>query len=174
MLVVRCNVYRCVYIYIWTLDWLSRADRINYDNIFKSRLLRFVRPLENSVFTCHNPIGIKYVTRLMLGFSKLRYHKLKKTFLVDADPLCSCSTAIGCKFLGLNCYQMAQVEQKCKLDFLGQICSKRVFRVYKRKSEFYHQIQYIGFSLSTNFWLTQTLMNFWTRPSQKTSFWSKK
>ena len=25
-------------------------------NIFKSRLLGFVRPLENSVFTCHNPI----------------------------------------------------------------------------------------------------------------------
>ena len=27
-------------------------------NIFKSRLLRFVWPLENSVFTCHNSIGI--------------------------------------------------------------------------------------------------------------------
>ena len=120
-------------------------------NVFKGRLLQFVRPLENNVFTCHNPIGIKYVTRLMLGFSQLRYRKRKQTFLVDADPLCSCSTAIGCKFLGLNCYQMAQVEQKFKLDFLGQICSKRVFRVYKRKSEFYHQIQYIGFSLSTNF-----------------------
>ena len=30
----------------------------NSFNIFKSRLLRFVRPLENSVFTCHNPMEL--------------------------------------------------------------------------------------------------------------------
>ena len=24
-------------------------------NVFKGRLLQFIRPLENSVFTCHNP-----------------------------------------------------------------------------------------------------------------------
>ena len=63
-------------------------------NIFKSRLLRFVRPLENSVFTCHNPIGIKYLTRIRLGFSHLRYHKFKHGFLDATDPLCSCSTGI--------------------------------------------------------------------------------
>ena len=40
-------------------------------NIFKGRLLQFVRPLENSVFTCHNPIGIKYLKKLRLGFSHL-------------------------------------------------------------------------------------------------------
>ena len=40
-------------------------------NIFKGRLLQFVRPLENIVFTCHNPIGIKYLTRMRLGFSHL-------------------------------------------------------------------------------------------------------
>ena len=38
-------------------------------HIFKGRLWQFVRPLENSVFTCHNPMGIKYFTRLRLGFS---------------------------------------------------------------------------------------------------------
>ena len=63
-------------------------------NVFKGRLLQFVRPLENSVFTCHNPIGIKYLTRLRLGFSHLRYHKFKHGFLDAADLLCSCSTAI--------------------------------------------------------------------------------
>ena len=29
-------------------------------NIFKGRLLQFVRSVENSVFSSHNPIGIKY------------------------------------------------------------------------------------------------------------------
>ena len=63
-------------------------------HIFKGRLLQFVRPLENIVFTCHNPIGIKYLTRLRLGFIHLRYHKFKYGFLDAVDPLCSCSTAI--------------------------------------------------------------------------------
>ena len=61
-------------------------------NVFKGRLLQFVRPLGNSVFTCHNPIGIKYLTRV--GFSRLRYHKFRHGFLDAVDPLCSCSTAI--------------------------------------------------------------------------------
>ena len=63
-------------------------------NIFKGRLLQFVRHLENSVFTCHNPIEIKYLARLTLGFSHLRYHKFKHGFLYALDPLCSCSTAV--------------------------------------------------------------------------------
>ena len=63
-------------------------------NIFKSRLLRFVRLLENSVFTCHNPIGIKYLTRIRLGFNHLRYHKFKHGFLDAIDPLCSCNIGI--------------------------------------------------------------------------------
>ena len=63
-------------------------------NVYKGRSLQFVRPLENSVFTCHNPIGIKYLTRLRLGFSHLRCHKFKHGFLDAVDPLCSCSTAI--------------------------------------------------------------------------------
>ena len=63
-------------------------------NVFKGRLLQFVRPLENSVFTCHKPIGITYLTRLRPGFSHLRYHKFKHGFLDAADLLYSCSTAI--------------------------------------------------------------------------------
>ena len=63
-------------------------------NIFEGRLLQFVRPLENSVFTCHNPIGIKRLTRLRVGFSHLRYHKFKHGFLDTVDPFCSCSTAV--------------------------------------------------------------------------------
>ena len=63
-------------------------------NIFKSGLLRFVRPLESSVLTCHNPIGIKYLTRIRLGFSNLCYHKFKHGFLDAIDPFCSRITGI--------------------------------------------------------------------------------
>ena len=40
-------------------------------NIFKSKILLFVKPFENNMYTCHSPIGIKYLTRLRLGFSHL-------------------------------------------------------------------------------------------------------
>ena len=63
-------------------------------NIFKSRLLWSVRPLENSVFTSHNSIGIKYLTRIRLGFSQLCYHKFKHSFLDAINQLSSCSTGI--------------------------------------------------------------------------------
>ena len=62
--------------------------------IFKGRLLQFVKPLENSVYTCHNPIWIEYLTRLRLGFSHLRYRKFIHGFLDADDPFCSCSSSI--------------------------------------------------------------------------------
>ena len=46
-------------------------------NIFEGRLSQFERPLENSVFTSHNPIRIKYLTRLRIG---LCYRKFKLVF----------------------------------------------------------------------------------------------
>ena len=43
-------------------------------NIFKLLLLKFVRPLANSVFDINNPYGLKLLTRLRLDLSHLRYH----------------------------------------------------------------------------------------------------
>ena len=71
----------------------SIRNSISLD-IFEGRLLKFVWPLESSVFTCPNPIGIEYLTRLKLRFSHLCYHKFKHGFLDAVDMLCSCSTAI--------------------------------------------------------------------------------
>ena len=33
-------------------------------NVFKSNILKFIWPSSNSFFDCHNPIGIKYISRL--------------------------------------------------------------------------------------------------------------
>ena len=46
------------------------------------------------MLTCHKPIGIKYLTRIGPGFSHIRYHKFKHSFLDAIDPLSSCSTGI--------------------------------------------------------------------------------
>ena len=48
--------------------------------IFKKHILQFIRPSSNSVYNCHNPKGIKLMTRLRLDLSHLREHKFKHSF----------------------------------------------------------------------------------------------
>ena len=62
--------------------------------IFKKKLLEYIRPSGNSVFNCHNPKGIKLLTRLRLGLSHLREHKFKHGFLDSLNPICSCGQNI--------------------------------------------------------------------------------
>ena len=40
-------------------------------------------------FRCHNPKGIKLLTRLRLGISDLREHKFKHGFLDSLNPICT-------------------------------------------------------------------------------------
>ena len=60
-------------------------------NIFKLSLLKFVRPVANSVFDINNPYGLELVTRLRLGLSYLRYHKFIHNFQDCITPICDCS-----------------------------------------------------------------------------------
>ena len=46
---------------------------------FKGKVLKFICPSENSTFLCNNPKGIKLLTRLRLGLSRLQDHKFKHT-----------------------------------------------------------------------------------------------
>ena len=48
--------------------------------------------MPNSICNIHNPLGIKYLTRLRIGFSYLKEHKFKHNFQDSIDPMCSCSS----------------------------------------------------------------------------------
>ena len=63
-------------------------------NIFKKKLLKFIHSSGNSIFRCHNPKGVKLLTRLRLGLSHLREHKFKHGFLDSLNPVCSCGQDI--------------------------------------------------------------------------------
>ena len=55
-------------------DWYKLHETIRNSesiSIFKSRLLSFIRPLESNVYNIFDPIGLKFLTRLRLGFSHL-------------------------------------------------------------------------------------------------------
>ena len=71
---------------------------------FKSKVLKFIRPSENSVFLCNNPKGIQLLTRLRPGLSHLRDHKFKHNFQDTLNPICNCGEDIEtlCHYF-LNC-----------------------------------------------------------------------
>ena len=62
--------------------------------VFKKRFLKLIRPLPNSIFNIHNPLGIKYLTRLRVGFSHLKEHKFRHNFQDSIDPMCNCGSGI--------------------------------------------------------------------------------
>ena len=49
----------------------------------KKCILSFIRPMPNSIFNIHNPPGVKYLTRLRIGFSHLKEHKFKQLAKFD-------------------------------------------------------------------------------------------
>ena len=55
--------------------------------IFKSNILKFIRPAPRSFFKCYNHKVIKLMTRLRLGLSHLREHKFNHNFKNCINPL---------------------------------------------------------------------------------------
>ena len=63
-------------------------------SVFKSKILKFIRPKPNSIYNCHNPKGIRLITRLCLGLSHPREHKFKHSFYGCLNPLWLCGNDI--------------------------------------------------------------------------------
>ena len=57
---------------------------------FKTKILSFIRPKENSIFKIHDINGIKLLNRLRYHFSHLNEHKFRHNFRATIDPMCSC------------------------------------------------------------------------------------
>ena len=53
-----------------------------------------MRYCANSIFDIHNPLGIKLLTRLLLGLSHLHEHKFRHCFQDTLNRLCECGKDI--------------------------------------------------------------------------------
>ena len=73
-------------------------------NIFKSKILKFIRPTANSIFGCHNSIMVKLLTSLRLRLSHLREHKHKHSFQDILSPPCSSRKEVETTFHFLLSY----------------------------------------------------------------------
>ena len=59
--------------------------------VFKSKLLRIIRPEKNPVYNIYDILGIKLLTRLRVNFSPLNEHRFRHDF--DClSPICICGT----------------------------------------------------------------------------------
>ena len=65
-------------------------NSLNEWNIFKSTLLKFIRPICHPIFQVHHADCLKLLTRLRVGLSHLRKHKFRHNFRNTTNPLCSC------------------------------------------------------------------------------------
>ena len=75
-------------------------------NIFELSLLKFVRPVANSVSEINNPYGLKLLTRLPLGLRQLHYHKFRHNFKDCINPI---------SFSGLEMETTTYVLRHCPL-----------------------------------------------------------
>ena len=104
---VKHNFFRNSFFPSAVIEWNKLDLNIRNSeslNIFKKRLLKFIRPSGSSFFNCHNPRGVKLLTRLRLCLSHLRKHKFKHAFQDSLNPSCTCGNDI--ETLGhflLNC-----------------------------------------------------------------------
>ena len=62
--------------------------------IFKKRYMEFFDTSPNPIYGIHNPIALKYITRLRVGLSHLRSHKYWHNFRDTTSKFCSCSINI--------------------------------------------------------------------------------
>ena len=58
---------------------------------FRNGLIKFIRPSECKIFNIPDQVGVKLLTRLQLGSSRLLERKFRHKFEDVLNPLCSCS-----------------------------------------------------------------------------------
>ena len=68
----------------------ARLRKCDSFNVFKKEIVKFIPLSSNSFYNCHNPIGIKKITRIRLGLSHLREHKFKHSFQDSINRICNC------------------------------------------------------------------------------------
>ena len=62
--------------------------------IFRNSLLKIGRAIQNPIYNIHDPMEIKYLTRLKLGLSNFNDHKFRHNFQDCLKPLCPCSLEV--------------------------------------------------------------------------------
>ena len=78
-------------------EWFKLDDSIRNSEsieIFKSKLLSHIRPVQSNIYSIFEEKGLKLLTHLRLGLIHLHEYKFCHNFQDCVNPLCSCSLEI--------------------------------------------------------------------------------
>ena len=121
---VRHTFFRNSYFPSTITEWKNLDKSIRNSesfSIFKKNILKFIRPSPNSIFNCHNPKGVKLLTRLRLGLSHLHYHKFKRRFQDSLNPICNCGTDVDTTTHYLRHYPLFSDERLILINNIRNI-----------------------------------------------------
>ena len=91
---IKHNFFKNTFFPSIIIEWnkLDTAIRNSTSfNSFKESILKFIRPAPNSIFQCHNPKRMKYLTGLRVYFSHLWDYEFKHSFQDTINQLYICS-----------------------------------------------------------------------------------
>ena len=122
--------------------------------VFKTHLLKIIRPVSNPVYNIQNCIGLKLLTSLRLVLSQLNKHRFSDNFQNSINPLYTCSLEVKSTahfFLHFNHYHniRAKLLNSLKiidtnlLKFSGKQLTKVLLYGYSRSKLDQNQIRNI-------------------------------
>ena len=112
---INHNFYKNLFFSSTTIEWNDLDHGFRNSEIctlFRSNILKFIRPSPNSLYSCQNIIGIKLIT-ICLGLSHLREHKFKYSFQDTLNPLCNC---------GMNVEPSTHILLQCS-PYINERCT---------------------------------------------------
>ena len=80
-----------------TASWnifIKHFDDVPSFDILKKHINTFFRPMNNNVFSIHDPVGLRYLFQLRLSLSPLRSHKFRHNFTDTPSEMCRCNQGI--------------------------------------------------------------------------------
>ena len=100
---------------------------------------------ENSLFSIHNPVGVKLLTRLRVQLSHLNESKFRHGFEDTISPICSCNTEIKSKKHFLLCCHLYSSQRIKLFDNLNKVNSS-FFKLTAK-----HQVNILSYGYSSNY-----------------------
>ena len=94
---------------------------------FMKNILTFIKPKASSFFNCSSSKGLKFFTRVRLGLSHLREHRLKHSFQDSINPFCLCSFDVESTIRYFIHCPLFTIERQTLLNTISQIDNKLVY-----------------------------------------------
>ena len=92
-------------------------------SLFKTKLIRLVRPMKGQLYGIHDQAGVCRLTQLRLGLSPLREHKFRHNFLDTTDPMCLSNDGIETTIHFMLLCQEYTVHRTVLLGKVTTICA---------------------------------------------------